>query len=106
MLGEFLKAKGYKVAVEHDGHNALKRAKKEKFDAFFLDIEMPNMDGLQLVKHLRALPHSTTKLMVAVTGYGSESDRKRFSVSGFDEHLVKPVILKKILMLLENTHHS
>ena len=106
MLGEFLKSKGYKVAVEHDGHNALKRAKKEKFDAFFLDIEMPNMDGLQLVKHLRALPHSTTKLMVAVTGYGSESDRKRFSVSGFDEHLVKPVILKKILMLLENTHHS
>jgi len=102
MLGAFLKAKGFRVALEHDALGALKRAEHEKFDAFFLDIGMPGMDGRDLVRRLRALPQSKTKLMVAVTGYGNEADTKSFFSAGFDEHLIKPACLKTILEMLEN----
>ena len=62
---------------------------------------MPGMDGLQLVQCLRMLPGSRTKLIVAVTGYGRESDQTSFVASGFDECLVKPASPERILELLE-----
>ena len=101
MLGALLKANGFRVAVEHDALSALKRAGQETFDAFFLDIGMPGMDGCGLVQRLRALPQSRTKLMVAITGYGTKSDRQKFFEAGFDEHLVKPACLKKTLEMLD-----
>jgi len=101
MLGAFLKTKGFRVAVEHGGETALTRAKQDTFDAFLLDIAMPGMNGFDLVRELRVLPLSRTKLMVALTGYGNEMDGTRIFAAGFDVHLVKPVSPEKILGLLE-----
>jgi signal transduction histidine kinase/ActR/RegA family two-component response regulator len=106
MLGELLKVKGFRVAIEHDGLGALRRAEDEAFDAFFLDIGMPSMDGLQLVQSLRARAQSRNKLIVAVTAYGSESDKTSFVASGFDERLVKPASPEKILEVLEKIKHG
>jgi signal transduction histidine kinase/ActR/RegA family two-component response regulator len=105
MLGAFLKAKGFCVTVEYDANGALKKAAEKSFDAFFLDIGMPGMDGLQLVQRLRTLPQAKNKLMVAVTGYGSAADKVSFSASGFDERLVKPATPEKILEVLEKISH-
>jgi CheY-like chemotaxis protein len=56
-----------------------------------LDIGLPGMDGYQLAQHLRRQPGLEGVLLVALTGYGQEEDRRHARKVGFDEHLTKPV---------------
>jgi CheY-like chemotaxis protein len=65
----------------------------QAFDVALLDIGLPVMDGYELAGRLRELPNLETAWLVAVTGYGQESDRRRALAAGFQEHLVKPVEL-------------
>ncbi len=65
-------------------------------DVAFLDLGLPVMDGYELAAHLRELPRLAGLRLVAVTGYGQESDRRRTRDAGFDGHLVKPVDLDAI----------
>jgi PAS domain S-box-containing protein len=106
MLGLFLETKGYHVAIEHDAHAALERAKHESFDAFLLDIGLPGMSGNELARRLRALPQAASTLMVAVTGYGSHIDRDSSLAAGFDEHIVKPADPMKVIALLSQVQKS
>jgi len=66
----------------------------------FLDIGLPVMDGYELAARLRALPSSSATRLIAVTGYGQQSDRERSAAAGFDEHLVKPIDLAVVERLL------
>lgn len=91
MLAAALRLRGYHVAVAHDGPEALVLAGNTPFDAGFIDIGLPVMDGYELVKQLKRLPGCNTLRLIAVTGYGQESDRRRAIEAGFDHHLVKPV---------------
>jgi hypothetical protein len=79
--------------VAHDGPEALRIAEKQTFDAAFLDIGLPVMDGFELVARLRVLPQFARTRLVAVTGYGQPSDRQRTAAAGFHDHFVKPVEL-------------
>jgi CheY-like chemotaxis protein len=63
----------------------------DRFDAALLDIGLPVMDGYELAARLKELPHWENTRLIAVTGYGQDSDRKRALSVGFHEHLVKPV---------------
>ncbi|MDB4973446.1 MAG: hybrid sensor histidine kinase/response regulator [Myxococcaceae bacterium] len=96
MLAATLASYGCEVEVAHAGPEALKLAASHPFDAALLDIGLPVMDGYELAGRLRQLPHLAHTWLVAVTGYGQESDRKRALEAGFEDHLVKPVDLQML----------
>ena len=100
MLGMFLEMAGYKVSIEHDAESALRRSLNESPDAFLLDIGLPDMDGADLARALRERPESASSLMIAITGYGQNSDRIKSTEAGFNHHLVKPVDMPQLLKLL------
>ena len=89
-ISKLLRHGGHEVTLAHDGEHALHLAAAERPSVVLLDIGLPGMDGYELCKRLRAtgLPSA---LIVAMTGYGLERDRKRSQEAGFDTHLVKPV---------------
>lgn len=87
----------------YDGKSALKLAAEFKPDVVLLDIGMPNMDGLEVCAHLRAMPDLAHVKIIAQTGWGDEEMRQRTKEAGFDLHLVKPVnmhIMEDMLWLL------
>jgi PAS domain S-box-containing protein len=100
LLGMLLEASGHHVLVEHAAKRALERARIERPDACLLDIGLPDMDGNELAQHLRSLPETGRALLIALTGYGQEEDRKATLAAGFDHHLVKPVDFKKLASIL------
>ena len=96
-----LELEGYEVRIAYDGPAALTAAAAFNPTVVLLDLGLPAMDGYEVARRLRTLPGFTTARIVAVSGYGQESDRKRTAEWGFDRHLVKPVDLAEILALLE-----
>ncbi len=82
---------GQEVRVAHDGPSALEVAEEFRPDLVLLDIGMPGMDGHEVARRLRGRPEFERTLLVALTGWGQEQDRKKSSESGIDCHLVKPV---------------
>jgi PAS domain S-box-containing protein len=99
-LHEFLSTLGHESAVAHDGVEALELARGFRPDIAVLDIGLPVMDGYELARRLRGLPGSKELLLIAVTGYGQETDRARAREAGFDHHLVKPIALDALVPLL------
>ena len=86
-----LTEKGYDTRVAHDAPTALRVAAEFAPNVAFLDIGLPVMDGYELASHLRDLPGLQDVRLIALTGYGQESDRQRSREAGFHHHLVKPV---------------
>lgn len=100
MLGAYLEIMGYEVSVEHSAEAALDRITTEPPAACLLDIGLPDMDGSELARRLRQHPKTASSLMIAITGYGQDSDRQKSLAAGFDHHLVKPVELPALLKIL------
>jgi GAF domain-containing protein/CheY-like chemotaxis protein/anti-sigma regulatory factor (Ser/Thr protein kinase) len=92
-----LEAHGYQTRVAFDGAAAVDEARDFQPRVVLLDIGLPIMDGYEASRHLRALPAGADFKLVALTGYGQESDRQRSMEAGFDEHLTKPVKLAHLL---------
>ena len=90
-LAMALRLSGHSVYVAYDGVKALELAAATGLDAVVLDIGMPEMDGYEVCRRLRRTPASADLKIVALTGWGAESDRRRSSEAGFDVHLTKPV---------------
>jgi PAS domain S-box-containing protein len=91
MLAAALSAKGYDTRVAHDAPVAIRIAVDFRPSVAFLDIGLPVMDGYELAVHFREIPELNGMKLVALTGYGQESDRQKSRAAGFDHHLVKPV---------------
>ena len=98
-LGLLLEQMGHDVHVAHDGLAALEAARSNYPEVVLLDISMPGVDGLGVVRRLRQDPRFREVGFVAVTGHGSEEDRRRSREAGFDEHLVKPVAFESLQRL-------
>jgi signal transduction histidine kinase/DNA-binding response OmpR family regulator len=95
-----LEAIGHIVVTAPDGPTALELARMFQPEIAFLDIGLPAMDGYELAHHLRHVPGIPPELkLIAVTGYGLESDRQRTSAAGFSAHLVKPVSFDSLAAL-------
>ena len=90
-LALLLRMEGHDVRVAHDGPAALAAVEAEPPDLVFLDIGMPVMNGFDVARRLRQRPGLEHLLLVAMTGWGQEEDRRRSQEAGFDHHLVKPV---------------
>lgn len=97
-----LTARGHEVQVTHDGPAALRAAVEFRPEAVLLDIGLPGMDGREVARRLRQLPEMADVLLVALTGYAHEEERRRCLDSGFDVHLVKPVALDTLEAVLQN----
>ena len=102
LLADALSAVGYEVRTAHDGPEALNAAPAFKPHVAVLDIGLPVMDGYELATRLRAIAGLRALRLIAVTGYGQDSDRRRSETSGFDAHLVKPVALDELLLALSD----
>jgi signal transduction histidine kinase/ActR/RegA family two-component response regulator len=89
-LGVLLDVLGYDVRVAHDGNAALEAVGRFEPVLVLLDLGMPEMDGYEVARRLRAGPGGHALVIVALTGWGQEEDRQRSRAAGFDHHLVKP----------------
>jgi two-component system CheB/CheR fusion protein len=99
-LGMLLRLGGHEVRMAHDGSAALDVAPGFSPDVVLLDIGLPGLDGYEVARRLRRLPETEASLLVAVSGYGQDEDRRRAREAGFDHHLTKPVdfaVLKGVL---------
>lgn len=91
MLAQLLRLEGYLVSEAGNGGEALRIASHQQLDLALIDIGLPDMDGYSVATRLRARPSTRTLPLIALTGYGQEEDRRKAMLSGFDEHLTKPV---------------
>jgi CheY-like chemotaxis protein len=99
-LAMLLELQGYAVSVEYRAHDALARAAQEAPRICLLDIGLPDMDGYELARQLRAQASTADAVLIALTGYGQAQDRERSELAGFDHHLVKPVEIDRLTALL------
>lgn len=100
VLSKLLETMGQQVCNTQDASEALESVRRERPDLVISDIAMPNMNGYELARRLRLEPGMEDVVLVALTGYGQESDRQRAKEAGFDYHLVKPVSLEALQDLL------
>jgi PAS domain S-box-containing protein len=91
MLASVLELRGHGTRLAHDGPDALVTAREIHPDVIFLDIGLPGMDGYEVARRLRADPAFALTLLVALTGWGSEDDKRLAYEAGFNVHLTKPV---------------
>ena len=99
-LAEAVRLDGHEVRIAHDGPSALRAADEFAPEVVLLDIGLPGMDGYEVVRRLRELPRARGAHVVALTGFGQQSDRQRAFAAGFDDHLVKPVDLETVTAVL------
>lgn len=90
-LAVLLRLEGHEVRVAHDGPGALAAVQADPPDVVILDLGMPGMDGFQVARRLKEQPGAKDVLLVALTGWSQEEDRRRCYEVGFDGHLTKPV---------------
>ena len=99
-LAMLLSLSGHEVLVENGGPAALKTADSFLPQAIFCDVGMPGMSGHEFAKRIRQDARFAGTLLVALTGWGSEEDKKRSREAGFDEHLTKPASVAAVEALL------
>lgn len=100
-LGMLLEVRGNEVRIAYDGLQALEAAGEFDPDIVLLDIGMPKMSGYEVARRLRA-NRGDSVLIVAITGWGQEEDRRRAREAGFDHHFTKPVDYEALLELIES----
>jgi CheY-like chemotaxis protein len=92
---------GYTVMVAHTGQEGLETARKLQPHIVLCDIGLPDSDGYVVASVLRQTSDTTGARLIAVTGYGEAQHRRRALAAGFNQHLVKPVDPKVLLVELE-----
>jgi two-component system, chemotaxis family, CheB/CheR fusion protein len=95
-----LQLAGHEAKAAYSGQSALETATEYKPDVVLLDIGMPGMNGYEVARQLRREPQTKDVRVIAMTGYGQDSDRLRSQEAGCDHHLVKPVDPQKLQDLL------
>jgi signal transduction histidine kinase len=100
-LATLLELGGHEVYSAANGALALESAERHLPEVALLDIGMPKLDGYEVARRIRAQPWGRRITLVALTGWGQESDRRRSGEAGFDSHMVKPLDLDKLTALLD-----
>lgn len=102
-LADLLREWGHSVETAGDGLSAVEVASTFRPDVVLLDIGLPGMDGFEVARRLRADSGFSDTVLIAVTGYGQETDRKRALEAGFDHHLLKPLDFARLETLLASS---
>lgn len=99
-LSLLLESMGHEVRHVHDGEAAVAAVPEFDPQLLLLDIGMPRLNGYETCSRIRALPGGAARALVAVTGWGQPQDRERARDAGFDQHLVKPVDMDRLVNLI------
>jgi CheY-like chemotaxis protein len=98
-----LELEGHRVAVANAGEGGVALARSRSFSVGLIDIGLPDVDGYEVARRIRALPGVGKLFLVALTGYGQPDDRLRAQEAGFDAHIVKPVDPDDLIKVLSRT---
>lgn len=101
-LRELLELKGFEVAVARTGPEGVELCRRIEPDAIVCDIGLPEMTGFEVARTLRADPATAGSVLIAVSGYAQEDDRRQASEAGFDALLAKPAEIEELTRLLTN----
>ncbi len=99
-LATLLQCDGHEVHTAGDGAEAFALAAECRPDVVLLDIGMPKLDGYEVARRIRAEPWGKGPVLIALTGWGQDEDRRRSREVGFDSHLVKPLDPETLSALL------
>lgn len=99
-MAALLELDGHAVTTLHDGAALLETIRRDRPHAVLLDLGLPGRDGYSLAREIRQQPDLVHVVLVALTGYGQEEDRRRTREAGFDAHFVKPVGFERIAELI------
>jgi two-component system, chemotaxis family, CheB/CheR fusion protein len=97
-----LELSGHHVQTAYTGQRALELAESFRPHVLLLDIGLPDLDGYQLARKIRANPWGRGAVLIAVTGWGQEADRQRAFEAGFDQHLTKPIAAETVESLIQS----
>jgi two-component system CheB/CheR fusion protein len=97
-----LELSGHHVQTAYTGQRALELAESYRPHVLLLDIGLPDLDGYQLAKKIRSTPWGRGTVLIAVTGWGQETDRRRAFEAGFDQHLTKPIAAETVESLIQS----
>jgi two-component system cell cycle response regulator DivK len=103
LLTDVLQADGYATLTAEDGKCAIELARSARPNLILMDIQMPLIDGLTIVKALKAEPDMESIPVIAITALAMHNDRERMLEAGFDGYLSKPISIKE-LRLEVNRH--
>ena len=101
-----LKASGHDVRTANDGLAAVEAAIDYRPDVVLLDIGLPGLNGYEVAKRLRLHPDFMNIVLIALTGYGQDTDRATSKQAGFDYHLVKPARFDQLKQILETVQEG
>lgn len=101
VLALWLKGRGYVVSVAHAGQDGLELIQSIRPQVVLCDIGLPGMDGIEVCRRVRTFRPELEPVMIALTGWGMDEDRRRTHETGFDHHLVKPVEPETLFRLLD-----
>ena len=102
-LATLMEMSGHEVHMATDGEAALAIAERCRPDVVLLDLGLPKIDGYEVARRLRAAPWGRETMIIALTGWGQDEDRRRTRECGFDSHLVKPLDLEALVRLLDSS---
>ena len=101
-LAMLMEITGNKTYMAHDGVEAVEAIEKHRPEVVLLDIGLPGLDGHEVCRRVREQPWGKDIIVIALTGWGQEDDRRKSEEAGFNGHLVKPVDYDKLLELLSS----
>ncbi|HXB92828.1 MAG TPA: response regulator [Puia sp.] len=91
---------GYKPEIAENGKEVLEKLREKEFDLIFMDVHMPEMDGLEATRNIRAISWDQP-LIVAMTANATRKDREVCLAEGMNDYLSKPVRLEELIEVLE-----
>ncbi len=100
-----LERQGHHVTAVHTGADALTATESDLFDVVLCDLGLPDIDGYEVARTVRARPHGEQLRLIAVSGFSQSTDRALSTAAGFDAHLAKPLPLADLQELLERLEH-
>ena len=102
-MSDYLRAKGYRLSIARSGTEAIERAKADKPDLILMDIQMPDLDGLEATRGIRSMADSMVARIpiIAVTALAMPGDRERCLKAGANDYFSKPVNFKTLLSAIE-----
>jgi CheY-like chemotaxis protein len=99
-LGMLLQIMGNDIRMAHDGQEGVDVAEEFRPDVVLLDIGLPKLNGYEACRRIRKQPWGSSVVLIALTGWGQDDDRRRSHEAGFDHHMVKPVDPQALMGLL------
>lgn len=100
-LSDYLPSKGYRVTIARNGTEAITQVNEKKPDLILMDMQMPDMDGLETTRRIRAIPEFKSIPIIALTALAMLGDREQCLAAGANDYLSKPVSLKRLVSTIE-----